>query len=138
MRSVFAAAFVLLAALPARADDLRIPLDEDFANFEVMWNKNEHSSTVYWNVVDYNGRLAVCGLIQHHDASLMQFDHKMLRRSTMKINGKVALKGMEYFTAIGAGGKPEKSQATCKVLDGPLPPRDSQFEFNTPRMREYS
>ncbi len=59
MRSVFAAAFVLLAALPARADDLRIPLDEDFANFEVMWNKNEHSSTVYWNVVDYNGRLVM-------------------------------------------------------------------------------
>jgi len=138
MRSVLAAAFVLLAALPARAEDLRIPLDADFASFPVVWNTTDRSSTVYWNVVDYNGRLAVCGLIQHHDASLMQFDHKMLRGSTMKVNGKVVMKGMQFFTAIGAAGKPEKSQATCKLVDGPLPPKDSKFQFNTPRMREYS
>lgn len=138
MRFFLAAAFLCLVAIPSRADDIRIPLDADFASFPVIWNSSDHSSTVYWNVLDYDGRLAVCGLIQHHDATLMQFDRKMLQRSTMKVNGKVVLKGMQYFAAIGMGGKPEKSQATCKLVDGPLPPQDSQFEFNTPRMREVS
>lgn len=138
MRSVIAAAFVLLAAIPARADTLSIPLDSDFAKFDVEWNTNKRSSTVYWTAVDYDGKLAICGLIQHHDASLMQYDRKLLRRSSMKVNGKTVLKGLSFFTAIGTGAKPERSEAACRVLDGPLPPKDAKFLLTTPSLREYS
>ncbi|CAM5471974.1 hypothetical protein FALB51S_03282 [Frigidibacter albus] len=138
MRLVLAAAFALLAAIPARAEDIHIPLNSDFSSFALDWNTRNESSTVYWTTIEHGGKLAICGLIQHHDATLMQYDSKILRRSTIKVNGKVVLKGLQFFTTIGNGGKPEKSQATCRVLEGPLPPKDAQFLLTTPALREYS
>lgn len=137
MRFLAAAAFALLAALPARAEDIRVPFDADYWTIELNWNVRDNSSTVYWTPMDVDGRLAICGIIQHHDASLMQFDRKVLRGSSVKVNGKVVLKGLQFFTAIGAGATLARAEATCKVLDAPIPPRGSEFEAVVPPIRAY-
>lgn len=132
MRLISAALLMTLAALPADAEPLRVPVDDDFSSFPIQWNTNKRSSTVYWNTYAASGRLVICGLIQHHDPSLMQHDRTLLNRASVEVNGTPAIDGLQYFARIGMSQKPKASRAECRVTDVPTPPPGSKVVLQMP------
>ncbi|WP_126975782.1 hypothetical protein [Frigidibacter oleivorans] len=132
MRLISAVLLMTLAALPARAEPLRVPVDDDFASFPIQRNITNRSSTVYWNTYAASGRLVICGLIQHHDPSLMMHDRTLLKRASVEVNGKPVIEGLQYFARVGMSQKPEASEAECRVTGVPVPPPDSKVVLMMP------
>lgn len=121
---------VLLIAfsLPAAAlaqQSLRVPVDEHFSAGDLTFDGE--LGTFYrfmWDVRLVNGTLAVCGVGKTLDPTTSGFARRMLRKATVKLNGKPILTDVSFFTAIKSRHDLVSATATCQVTGFPPPKGD--------------
>ena len=101
LKTVFTATLIALAlGVPsAQANDVvvQIPVTTDFADGNFQWTNGKIGYSYRINLIEYNGRLALCGVGIYRDAQLRPAVDNMLRGGKITVDGKVGLKNFRFF-----------------------------------------
>lgn len=116
-----AAAFAACLVAPAGAFSQSKDGEYSFASEGYTWGQNAHF-TVYYGVVNDNGKVSVCG-VNYIRASGRErtSTKKVFKEVRVQLNGKSILKDVSFFTLTYNENDYQDADVTCEATDVDYP-----------------
>jgi hypothetical protein len=109
-------AFALILSAPtAQAQDVGIPVDSEFMEFDIRFTGE--LGVVYtglWDARIINNQIAICGVGHLRSPRLRSTVRQMARDGQLEINGQTYAFDLTYFPRVQSEGALRSAQATCR------------------------
>lgn len=101
-------------AATAEGKDFTTTKTQQFPIDELRWRSHGPAYRFLWGVVYTNGRINICGVGKFLNPDNRSQTARALKKGKVLLDGKPILKGIDYFTDVGAQGDIERAPATCR------------------------
>lgn len=130
IRTLLAAALVVVTATPTRANDVnaQVPIDDGFSFISTGWTGGMPGQLVLaWRPVMVEGRGMICGAYAVTNSQLRPVVNNMLRQGVVEAADRPVLRNLRFFNRTNARDEAGivGQTANCTVL--PEGPRDQEF-----------
>lgn len=119
-----------LCSAPALAEDFTVPITSDFNVDDLTWSGGFGKAyDVRWVALLVDGKVAVCGAGVFLDPTTRSATVDLLRKASVKVDGKVMMKDLSYFAKYRKGQNLDKVTANCRSTGVAPERRDSRIEL---------
>ncbi len=108
-----------------------MPVTPDFTQHDISWNGGMGKGYVFrTRIFDINGVLALCGAGAYVNSTNRLETKKVLKQTTLKMNGKVILKDFTFFTVVDAVPSLAAAKANCRSTGVATPKAEVKFDID--------